>query len=144
MIDSISREHGRFSAAFLSEFHDSELVTVQVLNGKQSLALGFNTVDNKLQTFYFAGVAGFRITNFIQQNVVSRVLMFPEHPFSTEQLNYWINFASSVSDTDQLLTAGALKSITERIQKGELLLFVVEPSWGAEAAIICQSASVAR
>ena len=142
MVDSISREHGIFSTAFLSEFHDSELVTVDVLNGKQSLALGFNTVDNKLQTFHFAGLAGFRITNFIQQNVVSRVLMFPGHPFSTEQLNYWINWALSVSDTDKLLTAVALKSITERIQKGELLLFVVEPSWGAEAAIICKSIAV--
>lgn len=142
MEDSTNQEHALFSAELLSEFHDSELVSVELQRGNKSLVLGFETANNKLWKFQFSGVVVFRIADVIQQNVVSRVLTVPGHPFTAEQLTYWINWASSVSNSDQLLAAAALKSISDKIQKGELLLFVLEPSWGAEAAIICNSIEV--
>ena len=142
MTDLIKAPDRTITTAVLSELHDSELISIEIQRDQHLLVLGFKLVNNEVRKLRFTNVVGFRVTDVIEQNIVSQVLMFPGYPFSTEQLTHWIKWANSLSDTEPLVTSEALERITGQLQRGELILFVVEPSWGAEVAIICGSVLV--
>ena len=139
MTDLTKEDDRILSTSRLSELHDSELISIEIQRDQRLLALGFKLVSNEVRKLRFTNVVGFRVTEVIAQNVVYQALMFPGDPFSTEQLTHWIKWAKNLSDTEPLVTSEALERITGQLQRGELILFVVEPSWGAEVAIICGS-----
>jgi hypothetical protein len=123
--------------ARLSRLHDAELVSVEVAQKENSVSLSFLSPDRSRLSVKFHGVSHFRTQDLILQNVVSRVLISDSFSFPRERLVHWIKWVTRLSDTNSFADDVQIEQLLSRLLRREALLFVLEPSWGAELAIIC-------
>lgn len=129
-------------AASWQRLHDSELVHIHIDRIEKKLLLGFKFFhNNEIRRFLFAGVELFRAVDLIKQNVVSRIVTAPGSGLSREEIANWIRWAASLTDTELLIKDDAVYDYVNRIESDELKLFVLEPSWGSELAIVCRCVS---
>jgi hypothetical protein len=124
-------------------FHDAELVSVEHDSNAKSLAIRLKRVSGSQETLVFHGVIAQRMIDFADQNVASRVLMSPTHSFSLDDVCAWVRWMYSRDDAkapeiDRAITNRLHQDIVE----GRKVLFILEPSCGAELAVVCESASI--
>ncbi|PMS37084.1 hypothetical protein B0G57_11579 [Trinickia symbiotica] len=120
-------------------FHDAELVGIDHRPTDRELLLRFARVDGTTGTFRFVGVVSQRIVDFAEQNVVSRLLISPTYHFSAAEAGQWLRWVDSRDDSQATVDQ---KQIDQRIADfvaGRKALFVLEPSCGAEVAVVCDS-----
>ncbi|BBP99642.1 hypothetical protein BSFA1_47710 [Burkholderia sp. SFA1] len=124
-------------------FHDAELISVEHDPDAKSLAIRLKRVSGPVETLVFRGVIAQRMIDFADQNVASRLLISPRYHFSCDDLCAWVRWMYSRDDAkapelDRAITDRLYRDITE----GQKVLFILEPSCGAELAVICESASI--
>lgn len=123
----------------LSTFHDAELQQVFHRAEFEVLELGFAKADGQFVLIALHGVAAFRVTDMGMQNVVSRLLVHGVNiDLSEDELSNRIEWVSRTCEGEQLSQPATLRKLTEKVKSGELMLFTLEPSWGAELTVIAK------
>ncbi|CAB3748655.1 hypothetical protein B7G54_00690 [Burkholderia puraquae] len=121
-------------------FHDAELVTIDHRPADQELRLRFRRVGGEIHSFRFTGVISLRIIDFTQQNVVSRLLLSPVYPFSQTEVRQWLKWIGSREDFDAAnVDDSRLNQYLADFDADRKALFVLEPSCGAEVAVLCET-----
>lgn len=122
-----------------SIFHDAELTGLHVSRIQKTVSLTFRLVGGQTKTITLINVAQFRATDFILQNVVSRLRISSQSRIPRDQAIFWIKFSSSLADTDTFMSDSQINQLVEKIDAGGMILFVLEPSFGAELVAVCES-----
>lgn len=123
----------------LSTFHDAELRHVSHKIGVSLLELGFEKTDGQFVVVSFCGVTAFRTTDMQMQNVVSRLLVHGSNILLTaDELAEHVSWISRTCDGEQLSDPAAMNTLVQKVATGEQLLFILEPSWGAEVRVIAE------
>ncbi|WP_051743601.1 hypothetical protein [Paraburkholderia fungorum] len=117
--------------------HDAEIVSIGMDRGTSVYRIGLSRVTGQLCTVELFGVKAFRAEDFVLQNVVSRVLRSTARQFSTEEIDYWVTWATSFSDTDSWLKPDSKHHWLAGFNDGRLELVLFEPSIGAQIAVVC-------
>lgn len=123
----------------LSTFHDAELRHVSHKAAVELLELGFEKADGQFVLVALCGVIAFRATDMRMQNVVSRLLVHGANiTFTATDLAEHVGWISRTYDGEQLSEPAAVNSLVQKVIAGERLLFVLEPSWGAEMVVLAE------
>jgi hypothetical protein len=120
-------------------FHDAEIVAIETDRHAKSVTLRFVLDDRSIRRVDIADVSHFKATDFIAQNVVSRIEVSTPESIPSQDIHHWIGWVTTLSDGSSFATSQEVSSIAQRVVQGELVLFVVKPSWGTEIAIIGKS-----
>ncbi|MEX3897243.1 hypothetical protein [Paraburkholderia sp. BR10954] len=121
-------------------FHDAELVGIDHDPLARALELRFRRVGGEVEELRFSGVIGQRMIDFAGQNVVSRLLISPRYAFSLAEVRMWIQWIDSRDDSKgTTLSEQKGDEYVQKLRAGARLLFVLEPSCGAEMAVLCES-----
>jgi hypothetical protein len=129
-------------AQLFDEFHDAELVAIEIDRHARSMMLRFASGSSATKTIGLSGVSHFRAVDLITQNVVSRIIVSSLDRLSLEDIRRWIGWVTSLSDGESFSTPEGSAEIERRISNEEYILLVFVPSWGAEIVIIAKSYSV--
>lgn len=123
--------------------HDAEIVSIGMERENSVCRIDFSRHGGERSSVEFFGVLACRAEDFVLQNVVSRMLQSTAKDFSMEDLDYWIAWATSLSDASSWLKAERKNEWMAAINNGKLELVVFEPSAGAQIAVICERMTIA-
>lgn len=126
----------------LDGFHDAEMIALEVDRHARSVTLRFVLPDKGVRIVELGSVSHFRANDVIGQNVVSRMLVSSNGDFSPGDLLRWIRWVTSLDGTGPFATDEQIEAIRRQVEEGQLLLVVLEPSWGAELAVLAEAYSV--
>jgi hypothetical protein len=120
------------SYELLDGYHDAALKGLDSSGNPGSIVLSFVTegAQRKFLTLHACEIV--RATDFVNQNVVSRVLLFRGPEIDTDSVIDKLRWASSLSDATPYLSPERMEVILAKIRGGQLSLLVLEPSCGAE------------
>lgn len=124
---------------YLKSYHDTELFSVNLRKEARKLELDFLFENGERKKLILNHCSSFRILDFINQNVVSRLMVFSGEKFIKQKIIYYLRFLYSLSDSPNLLSDSAIKKIINDIQESKTNLFVLEPSRGAELVALFKS-----
>jgi len=116
-------------------YHDAEIASIAYSRAHQSVLLNLKRVAGDEARLMFSGVKAFRVNDFGLQNVVSRLLISTTHTFSHREVQDYVQWARSQHDYKASLPDKKAAEISASLSRGELTLFVAEPSVGAEIVI---------
>jgi hypothetical protein len=119
---------------YLQSFHDAEFGTFSADRQAETAALLLHREDGTRAGFSFEGVRMLRASDFLNQNVVSRILLSSVNPDRSEIADI-VKWAYTVGSR-VCITDAAFHEVMQRIAAAELHLFYVDPSVGAEIAIL--------
>lgn len=123
----------------LSTFHDAELRQISHIADVNRLELGFEKADGQFVVISLRGLVAFRVVDFGLQNVVSMLLVQGFNLKLTKpELVDRVGWISNNCDGDQLSDLATVNTLVQRVDSGELLLFILEPSWGAEMIVLAE------
>jgi hypothetical protein len=129
-------------AAFPS-FHDAELISVEHDPDATFLTVRLKRVSGPVETLAFRGVIAQRMIDFADQNVASRVLISPMYGFSIDDLSAWVRWMYSRDGANAPeLDRAIIERMYQDMIAGRKALFVLEPSCGAELAVLCESIAI--
>jgi hypothetical protein len=121
-------------------FHDAELIGIEHRPDARELVLRFRRVAGEIESLRFTEVNVLRIVDFAEQNLASRLLISPKYQFSSDDVRTWVQWVNSRDD------AKASPIDDERANQyvcdfaaARKALFILEPSCGAEIAVLCES-----
>ena len=117
--------------------HDAEIIAIAVDRLSGIARLSLRQEDGVLHSIDFYGVKAFRSEDITLQNVVSRVLRSSSGQFSEEVLERWLLWVTSLSDAKSWLSDDQKREWCAACEAGRLELVVLEPSAGAQIAILC-------
>lgn len=120
-------------------FHDAELVGIDHQPADRELLLRFRRIDGTIGSFRFIGVVSQRVVDFAEQNVVSRLLISPTYRFSASEAAQWLRWVDSRDDSEATVDQKQIDQRMADFAAGRKALFVLEPSCGAEVAVVCES-----
>jgi hypothetical protein len=131
--------HGEeISASFLGPFHDAELTSLVIDRSRQVLKLVFSRIDDTRGSFEFESIWMLRITEVRLQNVVYRIRSSSVPEARMDDVEDCVRWACTL-DGKCAIEPEKIKDVVDQVNRGDLHLFWVESSWGAEIAVICKS-----
>lgn len=116
----------------LGGYHDAALLAIDTDSEGRTLTMRFRTVEGNMRALALEGCEFFRASDFVAQNVVSRLILMKGHEQNVHHLEEKLRWASSRNDATSFLSPERLALLVERIIKGELTALYLEPSSGAE------------
>ncbi|MBP7669835.1 MAG: hypothetical protein KA106_01120 [Ferrovibrio sp.] len=119
-----------------SRYHDAEILALRHDRRCAETVLWLLMVNDEERAIRFRGVRNMRATQFMTQNVISRVLRSDAGDFSSDDINRWLVWVSSTEDGSLFITDVEIAEIAKQITAGDLRLVVFEPSWGLECVIL--------
>ena len=121
---------------YLRSFHDAEFGTFSADRAAETAALMLHRDDGTRAGFAFEGVRMLRASNFLHQNVVSRLLLSSVNPdrFDIGDIVKW----TYTVDDKACLTESLFDEVMQRLAAAELELFYVDPSVGCEIAVLAR------
>jgi hypothetical protein len=126
-------------------FHDAELTGIEHDPEARTLELQFRRVGGEVETLRFSGVIGQRMIDFAGQNVASRLLISPRYAFTSAEVCRWVQWINSRDDSKAAaISEEKGEAYVADFSAGRRVLFVLEPSCGAELAVLCESVSLKR
>jgi hypothetical protein len=133
------------NVADFPSFHDAELCGIEHDPEARSLELRFRRVGGEVEVLKFSAVIAQRLIDFAGQNVASRLLISPRYAFTSAEARTWIQWINSRDDSKAAaITEEKGAEYAAGFRAGRLALFVLEPSCGAEMAVLCESVSLKR
>ncbi len=102
---------------------------------QKTLNLGFQLDTGEKKEIQFSGVLAYKITDIYSQNVVSRLLLSSAGNIDDPTLDHCL---SLIHDRHAAGQPKFPQPIKADILRQDLLLFYMEPSVGAEAAVIAR------
>ena len=130
------------SDSILNFYHDAELDSVTSGDSAGEVSLRFKLADGGRSSLLFSGCEMFRVQDYVSQNVVSRVIIYSGNDFKDSDIVRTLKWASSLSDSPTYLSDETTRDILAGIKSGKQSLFYLEPSYGAEVAILFRQMSV--
>lgn len=124
--------------SYLLSLHDAELMSISVDRDSSVLCMSYRLEVGLLCAVELHGVKAFRCEDLTLQNVVSRTLQSSNKDFSSEEIAYWITWATSLSDATSWLNDQRKFDWISACSEGGLELVVFEPSVGAQLAVVCE------
>lgn len=127
----------------LACFHDAELYNVHMDRTTSSVRLSFAKVDSTRGEFCFQGVVEYRIESIHFQNVASRLrLLSSSEPsdLAIEKILKWT--FSRLPENLSSVSSERLSELHSKIVTGDLVLFYLEPSVGAELGVVAETVSL--
>lgn len=116
--------------------HDAELIAVAIDHENSKARIDFHLAESRHIVFELQNLKAIRAEDLILQNVVNRVLQSKD--FSSEDIAYWIMWATSLSDAHSWLDDSRKREWLDAIKSERLKLLVFEPSAGAQIAAVCE------
>ncbi|TWB82613.1 hypothetical protein FBZ87_101321 [Nitrospirillum amazonense] len=127
----------------LSGFHDAELIGVGWDPVDATLILEFMREGRKeKKAIRFSGVVEFRLVDFINQNVVHDVKIFSGQDEVAENLTHFIKWMLTLSDGAEFSETETINDYVSKIRKSEILLCVLNPSWGCDVVVAAREFEV--
>lgn len=126
----------------IHSYHDAEIAGIAYSRAHRTGLLNLERVSGDEARLVFSGVNALRANDFGLQNVVSRILISTSHAFSPGEVQTYVQWAHSQHDYKASLSDEKTTEIVSAISRGELILFVAEPSVGAEIVILCERIEV--
>ncbi|ATG22583.1 hypothetical protein CO705_22210 [Ralstonia pickettii] len=123
----------------LGGYHDATLLAIDTDSEDRTLTMRFRTVEGNTRALALQACEFFRASDFVAQNVVSRLILMKGHEQNVHHLEEKLRWASSRSDATSFLSPERLALLVERIIKGELTVLYLEPSSGAELVALFSS-----
>jgi hypothetical protein len=124
----------------IPSFHDAELIRIEHRPDNRELLLQFKRVGGTTGTFRFTGVASQRIVDFAEQNIVSRLLISPAYRFSAAEVGQWLKWVDGrVDSRSPVGDVARADQYADDLAAGRRALFVLEPSCGADVAVLCEA-----
>ncbi|HEY4295801.1 MAG TPA: hypothetical protein VGM85_04945 [Paraburkholderia sp.] len=131
------------NVADFPSFHDAELTGIEHDPEARALELCFRRVGGEIEVLRFSGVIGQRLIDFAGQNVASRLLISPRYAFSLAEVRTWVQWINSRDDSKGApISEQNGDEYVQNLKAGHRVLFVLEPSCGAEMAVLCESLSL--
>lgn len=127
------------SSKILSGYHDAELTSVEVNRGSKEVLLKFKLASDVFQSISFRNVTLFRATDFIMQNVVSRLHLFEGREVDVSRIASYLKWVSSLNDSSSFLSDDNMEKNVHKIRGGVLKMLVLEPSWGSEIVMVFET-----
>lgn len=124
------------SANVLAEFHDAELQKIVMDRTQKTLTLGFDLDTGLRREISFFGVLEYKLSDIYSQNVVSRILLSSIDGMDESCLDQVL---ALVYDRRSVGQPDFPEAVRSDILNQKLLLFYLEPSVGAEAAVVAES-----
>lgn len=124
--------------------HDAELKAVAVDHVALIARLDFRLEDGALHYAELRGLKAFRCEDLTLQNVVNRVLQSSRGMFSSKELEDWIGWVTSLSESTSWLSQQRMQEWLSACAKGTLDVIVFEPSAGAQVVAVCEQLVVQR
>lgn len=140
MKSSLRRANKNMTFKVSNAFHDAELKGIDASNAT-NIVLLFCLEDGQRRSLTLCGCEFFRVTDFVSQNVVSRLLIFHGQDIDKGSITEKLRWATSLCDASSFLGQERLNDIIAKIQRGERSLLVLEPSCGAEMVILFEDMS---
>ena len=126
----------------MSLYHDAEIIDVSI-DGLNSFGrIKVKAVNGIVSNIELDGLIAFRCEDLTMQNVVSRVLQSIEGTFSTEELQYWVTWVTSLSDCGSRLKEQKKSEWLDSLINKKTNLIMFEPSAGATIAAICRGVQI--
>ncbi len=120
----------------LDGYHDATLSAIETESDGRNLTMRFRTVEGSTRELKLEGCEFFRTSDFVAQNVVSRLILMKGREQNVSHLEEKLQWASSRSDATSFLSSEGLARLVDRISKGELAVLYLEPSNGAELVAV--------
>jgi hypothetical protein len=126
----------------IGNLHDVEVVGVKSRNRENALVLSLEMSDGAPKYIEFQKVKSFRIVDFVEQNVISRIYLSSESTISGEYLLSRLKWLYSRSDVDCVYGDKYLENIITDIRCEHKIFFALEPSAGAEMVVLAGAVRV--
>ena len=127
----------------LGDFHDAELTSLTLDRTAGRVLLVFSKDDGTDGQLECKGVLNIKCSTLLFQNVVSRLRAAPIPALPAEEVRQIIAWSFTL-DNRMAISTGRLDTHVDNVMSGKLKLLHVDPSWGAEVAILCHSISLHR
>jgi len=135
-------ENATLSSGMVEKFHDAELRSFETIREERFVKLSFILQSSEIYQIQLHNIAAFRAVDIIHQNVISSLLVSTIFEFSPERAVHFIKWTNSLTDNSSLINDQQIARYVDRLTRREIMLFVLEPSWGAEIAALCESISI--
>jgi hypothetical protein len=122
----------------LNLLHDAEMEGAFVDRANETARLDFRLENATHCSIELHGLKAFRCEDLTLQNVVGRVLQSREGQLSSADLEYWMNWITSLSDASSWLGERRKEDWLSKAVRGEINLVALEPSAGALLAAACE------
>lgn len=119
----------------IDAYHDAELKSVDCRDSA-CLVLQLALRDGLSRVLMLHKPQIFRITDFVSQNVVSRLHIISGEQVDEDFVVENLTWASRQRDFASFLQVQVIEDILEKIKQRERSLLVIEPSWGAEVVVL--------
>lgn len=124
---------------YLNDFykiaHDG-LIDGVCYHEKDQLALYFTLNSGEKCKLTCSEVLECRIVDFGMQNIISRVIGYQADNHNYEEILGVLNWISSSVDSSSYLSEDKFNQVFNKIKFGDLTLIYLEPSVGAECAVL--------
>jgi hypothetical protein len=130
----------------LDSLHDAELGTVAIDRANGCINIAFVRVDGSQIGFEFTGIAAFRTSGLLFQNVAYGAALSSIN-LAREDIERIVTWACSLEDEaifegeSARFRAEFVSVVVEKVARGSLVLFHVEASVGVEIAVVCETIS---
>lgn len=123
-----------------AQFHDAELNGIEHDRLSTTVKLVFALADNSRACLLFREVSGLRVVDYGTQNVVSRLLTSGEadSDFNSDDISRNVSWVYGTADGGHVIDENRLAGVVTAVASKKLLLFMLEPSWGAEVGIVAR------
>lgn len=122
----------------LTSLHDAELVNLSVDKSSSIVRMSFMLENGSVCSVELCGVKAFRSVDLTLQNVVNRVLCSSRNEIPLDNINYWLAWVTSLSDSSSWLNDSRKQEWLDDMKSGRIELVVIEPSAGTEIAAVCE------
>ena len=120
--------------------HDCELVGLEHQRQARRLLLRFSGDSGENTTLTFSGVLALRIVDYRLMNIVSRIVIF-DSTTKVELVREELLWIKGSSQGELLEDIDNIEDFAARVNSGNLRLFSLDPTWGAELGVIYQDMS---
>ena len=118
--------------------HDAELTGISIDRLNSFVIINFRMEDGTESKLELSGLRVIRCEDLTMQNVVSRILQSVEGHFTEKELEHWVLWVTSYSDSKSWLKEGKVSEWLDEIASGKLNLVLIEPSVGATVVALCR------
>lgn len=122
----------------LEALHDAELTGVLFDPAREGVRLTFLLESGESRQLTLFGLKAFRCEDMTLQNVVSRLLRSSRGEVPSARLDFWVSWATSLSDSRSWLDEERKIEWLTACASGRLEMMVLEPSAGAQVVALCE------
>ncbi len=134
----MTTSHSDIGVDDLRKFHDAELKSLALDRNANRVVLVFSKDDGTDGRFDFEDVLNIKGSTLLLQNVVSGLRVAPDLPLTVDEVRQIIAWSFTL-ESRMAISSARLDAHVDDVMSGKLKLFYVDPSCGAELAILCGS-----